>query len=225
MSIVPSLISERVRTMTSMPLTPSSGPDYAWELATLYPEQGEWSEDDYLELTDHANRRVEFTDGRLEFLPMPTEIHEALVRFLFLALYGFVDKKTLGQVYSNGIRLRIRPRKNRLPDIIFLHKDHFHARHNRVWDGADLVMEVLSDDPKDRTRDYEQKLADYAEANIAEYWIIDPERQLVVVHRLDGDRYTNYGEFSRGHRANSVLLDGFEIDVAALFAVVEDIPE
>ena len=35
--------------------------------------------------------------------------------------------------------------KLRLPDIIFLHKDHFHARHNRVWDGADLVMEVVSE--------------------------------------------------------------------------------
>src|SRR3954464_5119733 len=111
--------------MTSMPHIPSQEPEYAWELATLYPEQGEWSEEEYLELTDHTNRRIEFTDGRLEFLPMPTEIHEALVRFLFLALYGFVDKKKLGEVYSNGIRLRIRPRKNRLPEVIFLHKDHF----------------------------------------------------------------------------------------------------
>src|SRR5881275_2730812 len=47
--------------------------------------------------------------------------------------------------------------------------NHFHARHNRVWDGADLVMEVVSDDPKDRARDYQQKLADYAEAKISEY--------------------------------------------------------
>lgn len=211
--------------MSSMPLTPSQEPEYAWEVATLYPEQGEWSEEEYLELTDHTNRRIEFTDGRLEFLPMPTEIHQALMRFLFLALYGFVDKKKLGEVYSNGIRLRIRPRKNRLPDIIFLHKDHFHARHNRVWDGADLVMEVVSDDPKDRTRDYEQKLADYAEAKIAEYWIVDPDRQQVVVHRLDGDRYAVYGEFGRGERATSVLLQGFEVDIAALFAAAENIPE
>lgn len=211
--------------MTSMPHTPSQEPEYAWEVATLYPEQGEWSEEEYLELTDHTNRRIEFTDGRLEFLPMPTEIHEALVRFLFLALYGFVDKKKLGEVYSNGIRLRIRPRKNRLPDIIFLHKNHFHARHNHVWDGADLVMEVVSDDPKDRIRDYEQKLADYAEAKIAEYWIIDPDRQQVLVHRLDGDRYAVDGEFSRGQRAHSVLLEGFDVDVAALFAAAEGIPE
>ena len=175
----------------------------------------------YLELTDGTNRRIEFTDGRLEFLPMPTEVHEAIVRFLFLALYRSSIRRKLGEVYSNGIRLRIRPRKVRLPDIIFLHKDHFHARHNRVWDGADLVMEVVSDDPKDHARDYQEKLADYAEAKIAEYWIIDPERQLVIVHRLDGDAYAIDGEFSRGEQATSDLLNGFTIDVEALFAVAD----
>jgi Uma2 family endonuclease len=211
--------------MSSIPVTPSHEPEYAWEVATLYPEQGEWSEDAYLDLTDHASRRIEFTDGRLEFLPMPTEIHESLVQFLLFALYGFVEKEKLGKVYSVGIRLRIRPRKVRLPDIIFLHKDHFHARHNRVWDGADLVMEVVSDDPKDHKRDYEEKLADYAEANISEYWIIDPQRQVVLVHRLEDGRYVAHGEFTRDQQANSALLPGFSIDVAALFAVMKDIPE
>jgi len=100
-------------------------------------------------------------------------------------------------VYFNGMRVRIRPRKLRLPDVLFLHKDHFHARHNRVWDGADLAIEVVSDDSKDRKRDYEEKLADYAEGKVAEYWIVDPQRQVVVVHRLDGDRYAIHGEFAR----------------------------
>jgi Uma2 family endonuclease len=136
-----------------------------------------------------------------------------------------VDERKLGKVYWNGIRLRVRPRKIRLPDIIFLHKDHFHARHNRVWDGADLVMKVVSDDPKDRQRDYEQKLLDYAEAKVAEYWIVDFERKAVIVHRLDGERYAVDGEFARGQQATSVLLNGFGVGVSALFAVAEDIPE
>jgi Uma2 family endonuclease len=208
-----------------MVFTPSQEPEYAWEVATLYPQQGDWSEEAYLELTDRANRRIEYTDGRLEFLPMPTEIHEAIVQFLLFALHGFVAKRNLGKAYSNGIRLRTRPRKLRLPDIIFLHKDHFHARHNRVWDSADLVMEVVSDDPKDQKRDYEEKLRDYAEAKIAEYWIIDPNRQCMIVHRLEGDRYIVHGEFTRGQQATSVLLPGFGIDVAALLAVADEIPE
>jgi Uma2 family endonuclease len=161
----------------------------------------------------------------LEFLELPTEIHEAMVRFLFLALHQFVDRRKLGEVYSNGIRLRIRPRKIRLPDVIFLHKDHFHARHNRVWDGADLVMEVPSDDPRDRERDYETKLADYAEASVAEYWIADGDRGVVLVHHLRDGRYEVHGQFAPGEQATSVLLDGFAVDVAELFEVMKDIPD
>jgi Uma2 family endonuclease len=200
-------------------------PEYAWELATLFPEQGGWSEGEYLDLTDHSNRRIEFTDGRVEFLPMPTEVHEAITQFLFLALHQFVDQRKLGKVYSNGIRLRIRPSKIRLPDVIFLHRAHFHARHNRVWDGANLVMEVASDSPGDQKRDYETKLIDYAEAKVAEYWIIDPERQLVHVHHLAGNQYLQPVEFRRGQIANSALLDGFGVDVGLLFAAAETIPE
>jgi Uma2 family endonuclease len=210
--------------MSSIPPSQAEA-DYAWEVATLFPEQGEWSEDAYLELTDGTNRRIEFTDGRLEFLPMPTEVHEAIVQFLLLALLPFVNRGKLGKVYSNGIRLRIRPRKVRLPDIIFLHKDHFHARHNRVWDGADLVMEVVSDDAKDHARDYQIKLADYAQAKIPEYWIVDPERQLVIVHRLEGDAYTVSGQSARGQQAASNVLNGFVIDVEELFAAADNIPE
>jgi Uma2 family endonuclease len=203
----------------------SQEPEYAWELATLYPAQGDWSEEAYLSLTDGTNRRIEFTDGHVEFLSMPTEIHESLVQFLFFALHQFIERQQLGKVYFSGIRLRIRPSRIRLPDVIFLRKDHYHVRHNRIWEGADLVMEVVSDDPKDRQRDYKEKLEDYAQANISEYWIADPERRSVIVHRLHEGRYVVHGDFNVGQQATSVLLPGFGVDVGQLFAVIDEIPE
>jgi len=200
------------------------GPEYVWELATMYPVQGNWSEEAYLELTDDSNRRIELTNGRLEFLPMPTEIHEVIIRFLFLALYSFVDQRKIGEVYNNGIRVRVHPQKTRLPDVLFLHKENFRLRHNRVWDGADLVMEVVSDDPKDRRRDYEEKLADYAAGGIAEYWIVDYEQKRILVHQLEAGNYVLRGKYTLGQQALSVLLDGFEVDVTALFAVADEVP-
>lgn len=211
--------------MSTLPVSSPKEPEYAWEIATLFPAQGAWSEAEYLDLTDGANRRIELTEGRLEFLEMPTEIHEAIVHFLYRCLFLFVDARKLGKVYTNGIRVRIRPDKVRLPDVLFLHKDHFALRHNRVWDGADLVMEVVSDDPKDRQRDYETKLTDYAEAGVAEYWIVDYDRKLVVVHRLDAANYVVHGEFGVGQQAASALLEGLAVDVTALFAEAEDLPE
>lgn len=211
--------------MSSIPDTSLQEPEYAWEVATLFPPQGAWSEAEYLDLTDHSNRRIELADGRLEFLSMPTEVHECLVQFLLFALHKFVAQAKCGKVYSSGIRLRVRPDKVRLPDILFLHKDHFAARHNRVWNGADLVMEVVSDDAKDRERDYKDKLVDYADAGVAEYWIVDYERKLVIVHQLVGTKYAVRGEYAPTQQAASLLLEGFSVDVMALFAAADDVPE
>lgn len=212
-----------------MPSTPffslPQDSQYAWEVATLFPEQGSWSEEEYLRLTDGTNRLIELTDGRLEFLPMPTEIHQELLTFLYHALFNFVKRRNLGKVHFSGLRLRVRPDKIRQPDVIFLQKDHYHARHNRVWDGADLVMEVVSDDPQDRQRDFETKLLDYAEAKVPEYWIVDPDERAVLVHRLQEQAYVLHGRFPAGQQATSALLPEFTVDVAELFAAADDVPE
>jgi Uma2 family endonuclease len=59
------------------------------DLASL---QGSWSVEQYLRLTDQTNRLIEFiefTDGRIEVLPMPPENHQAIVEWLFLALRAY----------------------------------------------------------------------------------------------------------------------------------------
>ena len=211
--------------MTAIPSSNASEADYAWEVATLFPEQGRWSEAAYLDLTDGTNRRIELVGGRLEFLPMPTELHQALVAFLYQALLSFATKSKLGIVPYAPLRVRIPAGHYREPDVMFLRKENFHLRTNRIWNGADLVMEVVSPDPKDRKRDYDDKLADYAEAGIAEYWIVDAERQTVIVHHLDGKHYAIHGEFTRGVQATSVVLKGFEVEVVALFAVADNVAE
>lgn len=203
----------------------SSDANFAWEVATLFPEQGAWSENDYLELTDGTNRRIEFVDGRLEFLPMPTELHQALVGFLYHALLTFVTANKLGFVPFPPLRVRVGMQKVREPDVLFLRAENYHLRSNRIWNGADLVMEVVSADPKDRQRDYEEKLIEYATAGIGEYWIIDPEDAMVTLHQLTAGKYAVAGKFTRGETASSQLLPGFCVDVAALFDVAEDVAE
>ena len=47
----------------------------------------------YLTLTDHANRLIEFTDGFLEVLPMPTDKHQCILAFLYLAFWQFLKPR------------------------------------------------------------------------------------------------------------------------------------
>jgi len=59
----------------------------------LLPLQGLWTEEQYLRLTDQTNHLIEFTDGYVEVLPMPTRKHQAISRFLFLAFLAFVQPR------------------------------------------------------------------------------------------------------------------------------------
>jgi len=194
----------------------------AWDIAKLFPDQGTWSVDDYLELTNFTNRRVELSDGNIEVLEIPKEAHELIIRFLFLALYDFTSSKKLGETFFSGIRVRNLETKVRMPDIVFMLTANRHRRTNDFWHGADLVMEVVSPDHGSRKRDLVEKKTEYAAAGIPEYWIVDPDEQHIRVLTLKNDSYAEAAPFDSGTKAASVLLPGFEVDVQEVFAAAED---
>lgn len=189
----------------------------AWKemLEEMLPRQGEWSEEEYLVLTDHGHRLVEYTDGFVELLPMPTEEHQSILQFLFLAFLQFVQPRG-GKVHFAPLRLQIRPGKYREPDLLLLLSASDPRRQNRFWTGADLALEVVSEDKPER--DLIEKRGDYAEGRVPEYWIVNPQAQTITVLRLRGDAYEEAGVYGRGNAAASELLVGFTVDVAAVFS-------
>ena len=203
--------------MTTKTITvpvPDDHAEPAWEVALLLPAQGEWSEDDYMWLTDHTRCLVELTDGHVEVLPRPTDEHQRLVLFLYRALYAFLAARGLGIVLVAPLRLRVRAGRYREPDLLLLLSAHDPRRSNRYWTGADLVLEVVS--PDDPQRDLGRKRREYARAGIPEYWIVDPATEQILVLRLAGRAYIEHGVFTRGTPATSVLLEGFTVAVAAV---------
>jgi Uma2 family endonuclease len=178
----------------------------------LRPVQGLWTEDQYFAMTDHSRRLIEFADGYIEVLPMPTDKHQAISQFIFLALLAFIQHVG-GKVQYAPLRLQIRPGKHREPDILLVRNMNDPRRQNQFWLGADLGVEIVS--PDDPERDTKVKRADYAEAGIPEYWIVDPEHETISVLRLEGDAYTEHGIFRRSATATSALLSGFALSVDA----------
>jgi len=182
-------------------------------LLELLPDQGSWTEEEYLWLTDHTSRLVEFSDGFVEVLPMPTDRHQSILEFAFLLFHAFVTPRG-GKVHVAALRLRLRSGKFREPDLLLLDaKDP--RRQNRFWTGADLVLEVVSKDNPER--DLIQKRHEYAQAKIPEYWIVNPLTETILVYRLKGTRYPKAGQYGRGTKATSSLLPGFSVSVADVF--------
>jgi Uma2 family endonuclease len=188
--------------------SPKAG-EPAWRIALFFPEQGGWSEEDYLNLD--GGPLLEFEHGFVEVLDFPTKEHQRIVQFLFVLLHAFVAQNIRGEVFVAPLPVRLRPGKFREPDIVFV--DAGRAEYKGIPDGADLVIEVVSAAADGRRRDLQVKFAEYATAGIAEYWIIDPENETIIVNYLVNDSYDSIMTFRRGDTAVSQRLPGFSVAV------------
>ncbi len=189
-------------------------PEPTWEVAYLFPAQGMWSEEEYLMLD--SNHLIEFSNGYVEVLPMPKTSHQRIVSYLNDLLSHFVVVASLGSVLFAPLRVRLWRNKFREPDVVFMLTKHEDRIGEDYWEGADLVMEVVS--PDDPQRDRRIKRIEYAKARIPEYWIVDPLQETITVLRLRGKKYVVHGAFKKGTKATSVLLSGFAVDVEAALA-------
>lgn len=197
-----------------------------WELALGYPVQGEWSELDYLELSQ--KQRVELVDGCIEVLAMATIFHQLLADYLHSLLKSYLATSAppalkRGRALFAPLPVRLGSRRFRDPDVMYLKPERLKALHGQPQ-GADLVMEVVSEGQENRDRDLVTKRAEYAAAGIQEYWIVDPETQTVTVLMLDAISsgvYREHGVFPRRAIATSKLLPGFTVDVNEMFAQAE----
>ena len=211
--------------LADAPSTPSpfSKPgDPAWEVALLFPRQGEWTEEAYLALD--TNRLVELSNGCLEVLPVPTIAHQWLAGVLFKRLDAFVSAQAMGHAFFAPLPVRLGSDHYREPDVVYLSTARL-KRHKKYPQGADLVMEIVSPGDENRRRDLQIKRKEYAAAGIAEYWIVDPEAGTITVLALKGKTYRKHGSFGIGEIATSVLLPGFSVEVAPLFGAVEHLDE
>src|SRR5690349_18653565 len=105
--------------------------------------QGLWTEEQYTALTNQTNHLVEYTDGIIEVLPTPTDMHQVIVAFLYEMFLAIIRPQG-GKVLFAPLRLRIRSGKHREPDLLLVLDAQDPRRQNSFWVGADLVIEVVS---------------------------------------------------------------------------------
>ena len=199
-------------------LPPTRRGDPTWAVALSYPRQGDWTEEEFLEL-DHDNQPRELCEGYLEVLPMPTGLHQRISRFLLYAIETYLRANNLGgELLYSPLPTHILPGIIREPDIIYLNAAQS-AAMEKYPDEVDVVMEIVSDSPSDRKRDYITKRREYARAGILEYWIVDPQEELITVLTPDraAKKYKVHGKFTTGASATSVYFKGLKVAVNEVF--------
>ncbi len=196
---------------------PSVRGEPTWELALKHPRQGDWTEADYLRLEQQGNL-IELVNGCLEFLPMPTPLHQLILQYLYEVLVAHARQGPAGHVLTAPCPLRLWPGRIREPDLFYLPPGTLQDS-TQTPSSADLVVEIVSEGSRNRQRDLTDKRSDYALAGVKEYWIVDPESSTVTVLTLNGDSFIIHGEFAAGAVVTSVLFVGLAVSVADIFRV------
>ncbi|MEM7536564.1 MAG: Uma2 family endonuclease [Chloroflexota bacterium] len=149
--------------------------------------------------------------GKVIPLMPPKRRHQRLIKFLSQLLDFFVETKGLGEVLFAPFEMKLGPGKSsREPDILFVSEANAHLlTEDKLMGGADLIVEIVSQ--SSTKRDKEDKLEEYREAGVREYWVIDnrPNRKEAKFYQLDA--HGNYQQIKIGPDGiyRSAILPGF----------------
>ena len=107
-----------------------------------------------------------------------------------------------------------------IPDLIWISNDRLATAVNasgHLIATPELIVEVLSDLPEDRQKDYKQKLNLYSAEGVLESWIVDESRSAISLHRRKKGTLKEIGIFSMEDLLTSPLLPGFSCRAADFF--------
>lgn len=149
------------------------------------PEEKLYTAKDYWNLPE--GQRAELIDGQLYAMAPPSYIHQKLIS-AFTVIFSNHIKSSGGSCdvipAPFAVNLNADDKTYVEPDIsIICDKNKI---SNRGCEGApDFIIEVVS--PGSRRMDYNIKNAKYAEADVREYWIVDPAKERTTVYRYEED--------------------------------------
>ena len=174
---------------------------------------------DYKEWELDEGERFELMNGEAYAMSAPSTIHQIVSRELFGQFYNYLKDKPCQAFYAPyDVRLFYEKDESDdtvlQPDLVVvcdpekLGKEGYHGAPN-------LVIEILS--PSNSVIEMYSKLELYESAGVPEYWVIDPQKKVVKVFRLNKDRYESI-LLEADDTLESTMFPGFVIPLETLFA-------
>ena len=164
-------------------------------------------------------KRAELIDGQVYYMAPPTRIHQEIISELHYKIRSYFEShKGSCRVYPSpfAVFLNQDNRNYVEPDISVICDPR--KLDDKGCNGApDWVLEIVS--PSSRRTDYHAKLFKYRTAGVREYWIVDPEKDRILVYNFETEDTWDY---TFHDTVKSGIYDDFQIDfssVAALFSL------
>ena len=173
---------------------------------------------DYVTWDD--DQRFELIDGVAYAMSAPTSMHQEICISMSAQLYFFLDGKSC-KVFSAPFDVRLNADSGDdtvvQPDIVVV-CDRSKLNKAGCKGAPDMLVEIIS--PSTASRDYGLKYNKYLHAGVREYWIVDPEAQLVRVCILNEGKY-DIIDYIEADTIPVRILDGCIIDIKKAFGEVE----
>ena len=138
------------------------------------------------------DKRVEVFDGVIYDMASPSQIHQTISIELSNIIYNYIkSKKGSCQLFSApfDVKLSDKPLTIVQPNIMVIcDKDKLDGK--RCNGAADFIIEIVS--PGNPEHDYITKLGKYKASGVREYWIVDPEKNRILVYDLEHDDMNEY---------------------------------
>ncbi len=165
---------------------------------------------------DFDGGNYQLIDGVVIMSPSPFPLHLRVAGEIFRQLANFTDAHPVGAALTEGdVHLGRGPIGGDLvykPDVVFFAADRLPGMEKGLTGPPDLVVEVIS--PGSRLLDSRTKKDDYERLGVREYWLIDPERELLTFYRLQEGGFVEVNP--EGESFPSRAVPGFTLDLAAV---------
>lgn len=149
-----------------------------------------YTTDDIYALPD--GQRAELVDGHIYYMAPPSRTHQRMILALSRIIAEYIELNNGScevDIAPFAVFLNEDDKNYVEPDIsVICDKDKL---TDKGCTGApDWIIEIVS--PSSRRMDYSIKLFKYRTAGVREYWIVDPEKNRILVYDLEHDDMNEY---------------------------------
>jgi Uma2 family endonuclease len=170
---------------------------------------------DYMLFPDDGLRH-EIIGGEHYVSPSPVPRHQRISLNLAHLIQTFLDAHPIGELFYAPIDVLLSEIDIVVPDLVFVSTSRSQIVTSKNLQGApDLVVEILS--PGTRSRDQRLKRDLYERAGAQEYWLVDPERDVVEVYRRAAETFALPIQYGSTEVVTTPLLPGLELPVDRIF--------
>ena len=172
-----------------------------------------WTYDDLVLLGDDG-RHHEIIDGEHYVNPTPHIRHQTIVGNLHLVIANWLETHPIGRVWFGPVDVIFSDFDVVEPDLVYVSNDRAKVvRPENIKGAPDLVVEVLS--YSNRRKDEITKRKLYETRGVTEYWVVDPEIDVIKIYR-GGMRVAELS-LENKDALTTPLLPGLEIGLAEVF--------